>query len=184
MQVYDLPVGFMSEKVARAIGNYIGEFCETDLRNFDGMLQQFMRLKVLLDINKPIPRKMKIKKDGGSWIWIRFKYEHLPTICFFCGIIGHQEKFCEKSFDRPQKVIDFPYGVWLRTRLGRQYQTSSSRWLRYISTATVQESTTAVSADRMVIDAVIPGSQPGPKTGLTTSENMAVCLGQFLRQFI
>ena len=47
----------------------VGEFCETDLRtyqNFDGMLQQFMRLKVLLDINKPIPRKMKIKKDGGS----------------------------------------------------------------------------------------------------------------------
>ena len=36
IQVHKLPSGFMSEKVARHIGNYLGEFLESDEKNFQG----------------------------------------------------------------------------------------------------------------------------------------------------
>ena len=62
------------------IGNHIGEFCESDPKNFDGLAKTFMCLKVLMDISKPIVRKMKIKIDGGCWSWIQSKYERLLTM--------------------------------------------------------------------------------------------------------
>ena len=71
VQVYDLPIGFMSEKVAKAIGNNIGVLYESDPKNFDGLAKTFMRLNASIDIGKPIARKMKIKMEGGRWIWIR-----------------------------------------------------------------------------------------------------------------
>ena len=34
VQAFDLPCGFMSEKVARDIGNFVGMFIESDPNNF------------------------------------------------------------------------------------------------------------------------------------------------------
>ena len=42
LQVYDLPVGFMSERVCKTIGNYVGQHIETDSNNFNGMWCSFM----------------------------------------------------------------------------------------------------------------------------------------------
>ncbi|KAM7461472.1 hypothetical protein LguiA_029593 [Lonicera macranthoides] len=36
IHVYDLPVGLMSERVARDVGNFIGHFVKSDLNNFSG----------------------------------------------------------------------------------------------------------------------------------------------------
>lgn len=37
IQVHQLPVGFISEKVATVIGNYLGTFISADPSNFDGL---------------------------------------------------------------------------------------------------------------------------------------------------
>ena len=63
-----------------------------------------MRIKVALDICKPVKRRMKIKKARGDWRWIHFGYERLPTLCFFYELIGHAESFCEKQFEIIRKV--------------------------------------------------------------------------------
>lgn len=36
-----------------------------------------MRIRVLLDITKPLKRQKKIKKQGGDSSFIKFKYERL-----------------------------------------------------------------------------------------------------------
>ena len=63
-------MAFMSEKVDYVIGNYIGEFWESDPSYFEGLAKTFMPLKVSMDIHKPIACKMKIKRDGGCWLAI------------------------------------------------------------------------------------------------------------------
>lgn len=61
-------------------------------------------IRVKIDITKPLKRRMKLRKAGGEWIWITFKYENVPMFCFICGIIGHSEKFCNTLFDTPEGI--------------------------------------------------------------------------------
>ncbi|KAK6125540.1 hypothetical protein DH2020_040719 [Rehmannia glutinosa] len=114
VQVFDLPFGFMTEKVGRSIGNFIGNFIDADQFSFNGVWQNYMRIRVAVDVRIPIKRRMKLKKPDGEWIWVNFKYERLPTFCFFCGLLGHSEKFCAKKlFGCSDRREDRAYGSWL-----------------------------------------------------------------------
>lgn len=67
IQVHNLPSGFMSEKVAKAIGDSVGVFEAADPRNFEGVRKSFMRVRVKLNVQKPLKPKMKLKKPGAEW---------------------------------------------------------------------------------------------------------------------
>lgn len=54
IQVYNLPIGFQSEKILQSIGNYIGAFLKSDENNFKGIWRNYMRLRVSIDIKKPL----------------------------------------------------------------------------------------------------------------------------------
>lgn len=69
IQVHQLPVGFISEKVAKVIGGYIGTFISADPTNFDGLWKTFLRIRVRINITKPLKKTMKMKKPGGEWFW-------------------------------------------------------------------------------------------------------------------
>lgn len=128
--IYDMRTGFMIERVLKEVGNYVGEYVESCERNFNGVWREYMRIRVTIDITKPLKRRMKIRKAGGEWIWITFKYENVPTFCFICGLVGHSEKFCNKLFDTPEEDIVKPYGVWMRALIRKQTKLVGSRWLR------------------------------------------------------
>lgn len=89
VQVYDLRVGFMTEKILTEIGNSMGGFVSSCPSNFTGAWREYLRVRVNLDVTKPLNRKMKIKKAEEDWFWISFKYENVPTFCFICGVLGH-----------------------------------------------------------------------------------------------
>ncbi|XP_074329726.1 uncharacterized protein LOC141667192 [Apium graveolens] len=129
-QVYDLQAGFRSERVIKDIGDYIGSFVQNDANNFSGVWREFYRVRVRIDINKPLRRKMKLKKKGGDWFWVNFKYEHAPTFCFICGIIGHSERFCPKLFQQEEDIVERPYGAWLRAAPRRSVINFGAKWLR------------------------------------------------------
>uniref|UniRef100_A0A803N2Z4 CCHC-type domain-containing protein n=1 Tax=Chenopodium quinoa TaxID=63459 RepID=A0A803N2Z4_CHEQI len=54
-----------------------------------------MRIKVLLDINKPMKRGLKISTGLSSSKWVGLKYERLADYCYFCGRLDHTEKDCQ-----------------------------------------------------------------------------------------
>jgi hypothetical protein len=98
VQVHDIPTGLMSEKVGKEIANFIGEFLEYDAKNNSNYLRSYMKIRVLMDVTKPLKRQKKIKKPGGECSYIRFKYERLGNFCYFCGLLGHIEDYCEKLY--------------------------------------------------------------------------------------
>lgn len=129
VQVYDLPCDFMSEKVDKHVGNYIGVFVESDPNNFGGFWKSYMRVRVAMDVRYPLKRKMKLKKAGGEWVWVTFEYERLNTFCFYCGILGHNEEFCPNSYKDDDSPVAKVYGSWLRAPQ-RCFGTSiGARWL-------------------------------------------------------
>lgn len=130
VQVYDLNIGFMTERVITEVGNNNGKFVASCPSNFKGVWREYLRIRVTTDLRKPLKRKMKIKKATDDWYWISFKYENVPLFCFICGVLSHSEKFCSRLFETREADIVKPYGTWMRAPLRKQIKPIGDKWLR------------------------------------------------------
>ena len=75
IRVFDLPLGLMNEETARRIGNKAGRFLEVDMDEDGLAVGEFLRIKVLLDIRKPLFRGVTMEGEG----WCNIKYKFLPN---------------------------------------------------------------------------------------------------------
>ncbi|KAL0430277.1 UNVERIFIED_CONTAM: hypothetical protein Sradi_0653700 [Sesamum radiatum] len=75
-----------------------------------------MRIRVFVDVTKPLKRVLKIRTTLGDEQLLSFTYERLPNFCYLCGCLGHLSKFCElrfaENFTDPGEAT--PFGPWLR----------------------------------------------------------------------
>ncbi|XP_019149864.1 PREDICTED: uncharacterized protein LOC109146666 [Ipomoea nil] len=129
VQIHDLPSIYASTEFIERIGNYVGVFLKADPNNFGGLWRSFFRIRVRLDVSAPLKRRMKMYQKDGSTQWISFKYERLGTFCFCCGVLGHFEKFCKKTYEEVLDPATFPYGGWMRAGSRRQARPVGARWL-------------------------------------------------------
>lgn len=130
MQIFDLPTGFMSEEVGKQLGNFFGEFLEYDHKNNTSIWRECMRIKVRLDVRKPLKRRKKILKRNGTEVIVSCKYERLGDFCFTCGIMSHTERYCRKFLSRENDSEIKEWGSWLKAPLRRASGPVKSKWLR------------------------------------------------------
>ena len=76
----------------------------------------FIRLRVAVDIQKPICRGRTISTARGKEGWVNFRYEHLPNICYWCGKLTHGDRECPLWIKSrgTLKVGDQQFDAWLR----------------------------------------------------------------------
>lgn len=130
IQVHNLPAGLMLERVGKTIANFIGDFVEYDKNNNSSFWRQYMRLRVKIDVRKPLKKHTRVKNKGGEWCTVLFKYEKLGLLCFVCGILGHSEQKCEVRFAMPK---DNGVRMWssdIRAELRRGGGGPGSRWFK------------------------------------------------------
>nr|POE86154.1 uncharacterized protein CFP56_07261 [Quercus suber] len=113
VQIWGLPFELMSDEVGRELGNNIGKFIEVDQQARQSDQVKFMRIRVELQLDKPLRRGGKVASLEGDKFWVNFKYERLPTFCFQCGNLGHDEKHCKDPSDQKNTK---QYGEWLRAQ--------------------------------------------------------------------
>ena len=81
VQVHDIPIQFQNRKVAEQICGAIGIVNETvDEIEIEG--DSFIRTRVTIDISKPLSCGRVISLENGKELWVSFKYERLPNICY------------------------------------------------------------------------------------------------------
>jgi hypothetical protein len=64
VQIHNVPIGMMLEKVGKGLANYIGEFLEYDKNNNTSLWRNYMRVKVRFDVRKPLRVEKKISVTG------------------------------------------------------------------------------------------------------------------------
>lgn len=141
VQVYDIPKGCVSEIILQSIANHVGCFVKTDPANFNGPWKSYYRVRVRMDVYKPLKRRMRIKWEGGQWSWVNFKYERLGTFCFVCGKIGHSDRDCSVVYANMGREVERAYGTWLRAPNKNSKPEIGSRWLRNVEGSNNREET-------------------------------------------
>ncbi|MBA0742166.1 hypothetical protein Gogos_015250 [Gossypium gossypioides] len=126
---HDVPTGFFSENLAMQLGNFIGKFMDYDRSNLGKENQNFMRIRVQIDIRRPLKRKKQEGKGklGGN----REDSRVLGNSLFDVG----KKSGCVKAIDL---VLGFNLegrssfsGQWGENSLADQVQTAMDHDLEY-----------------------------------------------------
>lgn len=59
-----------------------------------------MRLRVRLDVRKPLKRKKKITMRNEAYVIVSCNYEHLGDFYFTCDIVSDTERYCSRLLNR------------------------------------------------------------------------------------
>ena len=55
----------------------------------------FIKVRVVVDVTRPIYRGRVVTLENGKKTWVSFKYERLSNLCYWCGRLDHDDKDCE-----------------------------------------------------------------------------------------
>ena len=116
IQVHDLPLNSMTLGVAKDIVLMAGTVINYEEEDEEYVGGNFMRVRVSIDITKPLCRGQKLGLSNGDESWVSFKYEHLPNVCYWCGRLTHHDRECSLWQKRKGtlKEVDQQFGSWLR----------------------------------------------------------------------
>ena len=112
VQVWWLPFEHMYEEVVIEIGCKLGNVLEVNKQSMQADQAKYIKVRINLPIDKPLRRGGYISVEDGEQCWVTFKYERLPTFCFLCGKLGHDDKHCGKTLKEHQQGKQ--YGEWLK----------------------------------------------------------------------
>lgn len=101
----------------------LGNILDILIPEVGGKENRHIKLLIEIDVTQPLMRGTTLRFKNQE-NWISFKYEHLPTFCFYCGCLGHNERICHLRGDDLglNRLKESQFGPWLRTG----YSTGSS----------------------------------------------------------
>ncbi|KAH7850130.1 hypothetical protein Vadar_028349 [Vaccinium darrowii] len=116
IQLRALPLEFMSTDVGRRMKAGFRDIEDANIAQLSGNQGRCVRVKVELDIRKPIPRGKKVYTADWKPIWLPFRYEKLPILCHYCGVVGHDDCACVVKHNEVKSGIvkETQYGGWLK----------------------------------------------------------------------
>ncbi|KAH1081471.1 hypothetical protein J1N35_021232 [Gossypium stocksii] len=118
IRFYNVPLGWMKGLAALMLGGAVGEVMAIDWRDRECGWGEYIRVRVWLDITKPLRRVVKMGTQTGPLKVPMVKYERLPNFCYGRGLIGHSVEACKTvKLTEGMEEADLQFGEWLRVPL-------------------------------------------------------------------
>lgn len=141
-----------------------------------------LRVRVTLDISRPLRRAIKVNIDGSlNGCWSQIKYERLPELCSFCGIIGHGVKDCTVIFKQSSSsTLRMQYGQWMH------YTGRVSSIYRSPSKSPIQPTPNEVQALQTTADQLMAErtTRSGSPMGNSGSKPMDISLAKLMQELM
>ncbi|MBA0880165.1 hypothetical protein Goshw_014377, partial [Gossypium schwendimanii] len=123
VRIFSIPLEYMDTQVAMDVGSAIREVIATGWHDREGGWTEYIRLRVILDIFKPLRRVVQFVNSESVVYVCAIKYERLPIFCYSCGLISYSTQKCDKKGDLSKSNnTSFQYGNWLRAHIGMPNQ--------------------------------------------------------------
>ncbi|KAK9009204.1 hypothetical protein V6N11_035749 [Hibiscus sabdariffa] len=159
--VFQLPLRAMNGTMGLQLGGCIGKAVGVDHRVEGGNLGEFLRIRVSINITKPLRRCVLLGNgQGRKPSPCPLKYERLPRFCYYCGLLGHDLAVClTKPTDLDTRKLQ--YGSWLRVSVQKPVVGSRRKQgIEYFDMGSEASGTPAAATD----------VAPPPCTGSVTSQ--------------
>ncbi|KAI8526572.1 hypothetical protein RHMOL_Rhmol12G0006900 [Rhododendron molle] len=78
-------------------------------------MTNYLRVRVWLDISKPLKKGFFLRRPKEDDLWVRFKYERLSDFCYGCGKVSHTANECKEK--RSFNAKDWEFDGSLRARI-------------------------------------------------------------------
>lgn len=114
VQLHNLQFAGMTREVGELIGLAICNVLKVDLDHEVIGWGKFLRIRVGIDFSKRLALG-RLLNIGGKQVWVNFKREILPKLCFKCCILKHKDRKCPEHNSDPQALEQ--YGQWMHAAL-------------------------------------------------------------------
>lgn len=92
-KIESIPFDLVTEEGLSYIARPLGQV--VDAKPFSSI--NSAKIKVIVDLTKPLPKELEIERDDGSICIITVSYPWLPPLCPICNNIGHKAAFCPQG---------------------------------------------------------------------------------------
>ncbi|KAJ4839290.1 hypothetical protein Tsubulata_035583 [Turnera subulata] len=120
VQIYDIPLNQRTSSNVQDIANKTGRFIRFDEKGAAGW-GKFVRVKVALNVEKPLRKMLSIRKSQGPSTGVSYRYEGIPNFCYLCGKLGHLIKECDRRNEESNEEEVLNYGEWMRATPWKPY---------------------------------------------------------------
>ena len=119
IQIHELPVQCLNQETRDAIGRSLGTPLLMIDTESEGGKGNYLRVRVRIDITKPLHRVRKVWSKGSVIGCENLKYKRLPNFCYWCGLVSHDARDCERWIRSKGslKKSDQNFGDWMRAKI-------------------------------------------------------------------
>ncbi|KAL2924836.1 Arabinose-proton symporter [Bienertia sinuspersici] len=105
VRVEGIPANVKQTKVAINILERVGVCIFVDKDNSDEIPQRAKRVRLWLNLRKPLVPGVFLGLENGSTKWVDIRYEGVFIFCKNCGMIGHKAGYCRTPVTKAKKRI-------------------------------------------------------------------------------
>ncbi|XP_074283125.1 uncharacterized protein LOC141607670 [Silene latifolia] len=105
IRVKHLPIPLLNTSVAAFLLSHVGDICEEETYPTLLPTRNFVRVKVWVDLSKPLIPGCYLALNDREHQWIGFSYEGVFRFCKTCGQVGHRVLFCPSGKVRGARDI-------------------------------------------------------------------------------
>lgn len=104
IQIWNLPINYYTHKAITLLGDQIGQVKEVVFDKDKPQIEEFVRVKVLFDVSRPLRRSKVVNLPKGGTATVFFEYERVQKRCYECQRMTHEKDVCPFLIKKRQEA--------------------------------------------------------------------------------